>query len=99
MALTNFPHPGEARERRLAGRTVCVPCLGRLAREDVALEIALETLRRRGEPSVFGEMRLIARVLAGERQRPGAARRHGDRLDIEGREHARCARLAGEKVA
>src|SRR5216683_494650 len=71
----------------------------RLAREDEALEIALETIRRRGQRGIFGEMRLVALVFAGKRQRPGTPRRHGDRLDIEGGEHAGGARLAGEEIA
>src|SRR6185437_15215681 len=71
----------------------------RLAVEDIAVEITLEPIRRRGERGVFGEMRLVALVLAGERQRPGAPRRHGDGLDIEGGEDAGRACLAGEEIA
>src|SRR4051812_12065094 len=69
-----------------------------LAGEDIAREIALEPVRRCRQRGIFREMRLVALVLAGERQRPGALRRHGDRLDIEGGEDAGGARLAGEEI-
>ena len=50
-----------------------------------AVEIARETLRRRGEPGVFGKMRAVRRIMVEQRQRPGAARRERDRVDIEAR--------------
>src|SRR5260221_206004 len=82
-----------------SSRKAAVIASRRLAREDIALEIAPEAVRRRGQRRIFGEMRLVALVFAGERQRPGAPRRHGDRLDIEGGEHAGGARLVGEEIA
>src|SRR5262249_36996148 len=56
---------------------------------DVPIEITCEALGARGEPRVFGQMRFVGGVVVGQRQRPGAARRHRDRFQIKAAERAR----------
>src|ERR1043166_2312595 len=55
---------------------------------DVNVEITREAFRARGEPRVFGEVRLVGSIVVGQRQRPGAARRHRDRFQIKAAERA-----------
>src|SRR6516164_8901355 len=55
---------------------------------DVPIEIAGETLGRRGELGVFGQVRRVGGVMVRQRQRPGAARRDRDRFQIKAAERA-----------
>src|SRR6202011_3311026 len=61
---------------------------GGAPRMDVPIEITGKAFRRRGEPGVFGEMRLVGGIMVGQRQRPGAARRDRDRFQIKPAERA-----------
>src|SRR5215470_16411142 len=55
---------------------------------DVPIEITGKALGGGGEPRVFGEVRLVGAVVVGERQRPGAARRHRHCFQIKAAERA-----------
>src|SRR5438132_11115394 len=61
---------------------------GGAPRMDVTIEITGEAFGRRGKPGVFGEMRVVGGIMVGQRQRPGAARRDGDRFQIKPAERA-----------
>ena len=50
---------------------------------NITVEVLREAFGRRGKLRVFFQMRGIDAVMVGQRQRPGAAWRHRDGLDIE----------------
>src|ERR1043166_7343615 len=55
---------------------------------DVTLEITREAFRRRGEPRVFGQVRLVGGIVVGKPERPGAARRDRHGFQIKPAERA-----------
>src|SRR5262245_11643688 len=65
---------------------------------DVTIETGGKSVCTRREPSIFGEMRVVALVTARQRQRPGTARHHRDLLDIEARKRSGREHLILEQV-
>src|SRR5215813_4720998 len=61
---------------------------GGALRMHVLFEIADEAVGGGAEAGIFGEVGGIRRIVIGEAQRPGAARRHRHGLHVEARERA-----------
>src|SRR5882672_733611 len=66
---------------------------------DMAVEIARKALRRRGELGVVRQVRAVGRIMIEQRQRPSAARRDRDGLDVEARHRAGGEERIFEQVA
>src|SRR6185312_246498 len=69
------------------------------AAEDMLVEIAAEPGFGRGGAQVVDDVPGVLGIEVAEFERPGAARRHRDGLDIEGRDGRRGHHLVGEQIA
>src|SRR5258708_34848855 len=69
------------------------------ATEHVFVEIAAEARFARRRAQVVEEVRSVLGIEVAEFERPSAARRHGDGLDVEGRDGRGGHDLVGEQVA
>src|SRR3954447_26081786 len=66
---------------------------------DMAVEIARKALRRCGKLGVLGQVRAVGRIVVEQRQRPGAARRNREGLDVKTRHRAGGEKRIFQQVA